>query len=81
LQNREASVTDSVSNKMIELYFGALAMEFGENVKIDDPNAAKGDNPDVMFTFRGQPWAIALKTLHSRAPRTIYDNIKKGADR
>ena len=80
LQNRGSSVIDSVANKMIELYFGALAMECGEDVKVDDPNSAKGNNPDVMLTFRGQRWAIALKTLHSTVPRTIYDNIKKGTD-
>ncbi len=32
-----------------------------------------------MLDFRDQRWALALKTLHSRKPRSIYDNIKKAA--
>ncbi len=33
-----------------------------------------------MLTFRSRRWALALKTLHSRSARTIYDNIKKASD-
>lgn len=80
LQNAASPVTDDAANKVIELYVACLAMRFGSNVKLDHPTSSKGDNPDVMFDFRGQRWAFALKTLHSTKPRTIYDNIKKGAD-
>lgn len=80
LQNASSSITDGDANKVIELYVACLAMTFGTNIALDHPINSKGDNPDVMLDFRGQRWALALKTLHSRKPRTIYDNIKKAAD-
>jgi hypothetical protein len=81
LQNRFSPATDAVANKMVELYFGALAMRVGEDVVLDDPDHSKGDNPDVMLSFRNQRWALAMKTLASaRNPQTIYENIKKGSD-
>lgn len=80
LQNAASPVTDDAANKVIELYVACLAMTFGSNIALDHPVNSKGDNPDVMLDFRGQRWALALKTLHSCKPRTIYDNIKKAAD-
>jgi hypothetical protein len=80
LQNAASTVTDDAANKVIELYVACLAMTFGSKVALDHPVNSKGDNPDVMLGFRGQRWALALKTLHSRKPRTIYDNIKKATD-
>lgn len=80
LQNATSAVTDDAANKVIELYVACLAMTFGSAIALDHPVSSKGDNPDVMLDFRGQRWALALKTLHSRTPRTIYDNIKKAAD-
>lgn len=80
LQNAASPVTDDAANKVIALYIACLAMTFGSNIALDHPVNSKGDNPDVMLGFRSQRWALALKTLHSRKPRTIYDNIKKAAD-
>jgi hypothetical protein len=80
LQNAASPVTDDAANKVIELYVACLAMTFGSNIALDHPVNSKGDNPDVMLDFRGRRWAVALKTLHSRKPRAIYDNIKKAAD-
>lgn len=81
LQNRFSPVTDAVANKMVELYFGAIAMRVGTHVVLDDPDHSKGDNPDVMLTFRKRRWALAMKTLSSaRNPQTIFDNINKGSD-
>jgi hypothetical protein len=80
LQNAASPVTDDAANKVIELYVACLAMTFGSNIALDHPVKSKGDNPDVMLGFRGQRWALALKTLHSSKPRTIYDNIKKATD-
>ena len=80
LQNAASSVIDDAANKVIELYIACLAMTFGTEVALDHPVSSKGDNPDVMLGFRGQRWALALKTLHSAKPRTIYDNIKKATD-
>jgi hypothetical protein len=82
VQNRWSSVLDAVANKMIELYFGALSMQFATDVKLDDPvKSSGGTNPDVMFTYRGKRWALAMKTLHSvENVQTIFDNIRKGCE-
>lgn len=81
IQNTTSSVLDEVSNKMIELYVACLAIKAGfSDVELDHPIRASGDNPDVMFDFRGKRWAIALKTLHSTQPQTVFDNVTKAAD-
>lgn len=80
LQNAKALVTDDAANKVIELYVAALAMSFGSNVALDHPVNSIGDNPDVMLDFRGERWALALKTLHGTKPQTMFDNIKKASD-
>ncbi len=80
LQNAASTVTDDAANKVIELYVACLAMTFGTNIALDHPIKSKGNNPDVMLDFRGERWALALKTLHGRAPRSIYDNIKSATN-
>ncbi len=80
LQNTSSSILDDAANKSVELYIACLVMKQSPNVSVDHPQNAKGDNPDVMFDFRGQRWALALKTLHSAHPQTIFDNIKKASD-
>lgn len=81
LQNTAATVLDEISNKMIELYVACLAIRAGfTNVDVDHPVSSAGTNPDVMFDFRRKRWAIALKTLHSKSPQTVFDNIKKASD-
>lgn len=81
LQNTTATVLDDVANKMIELYVACLAIRAGfTNVDLDHPVSASGTNPDVLFDFRGKRWAIALKTLHSVNPQTIFDNVSKASN-
>lgn len=80
LQNYASTVTDAAANKVIELYVACLTMTFSTNIALDHPINSKGDNPDVMCDFRCQRWGLALKSLHSSNPRTIYDNIKKATD-
>jgi hypothetical protein len=55
-QNAVADARDDISRKMAELYVGCLAIHCGSQVVIDDPQSAKGDNPDVMLTYDGQRW-------------------------
>jgi hypothetical protein len=45
-------------------------MTFDSNIALDHPVNSMGDNPDVMLDFRGQRWALALKTMRSRKPIT-----------
>jgi hypothetical protein len=71
---------------MAELYLGCLAAHAGTDVDLDHPTNAKGDNPDVIFTYpKGIPgeakrWALAIKTTSSRQGQTIFDRIKEGAE-
>ncbi|MBK6544291.1 MAG: hypothetical protein IPG12_03280 [Saprospiraceae bacterium] len=62
----------------MELYVALLCMSFATNIRLDNPNNSKGDNPDIMFEFQNLKWAIACKALHSDNEKTLYDTIEKG---
>jgi len=76
----KSKITDDGNNKLMELYIALLCMRFATNIKLDDPNNSKGDNPDIMFTYRNNEWAIACKALHSAKEKTLYDTIEKGTE-
>lgn len=76
----KSKVTDDGNNKLMELYISLLCMRFATNIELDNPNNSQGDNPDVMFSFRGKRWAIACKALHSAKEKTLYDTIEKGTE-
>ncbi len=76
----KSKITDDGNNKLMELYIALLCMSFATNIRLDDPNNSKGDNPDVMFDFQNQTWAIACKALHSAKEKTLYDTIEKGTE-
>jgi hypothetical protein len=61
-----ADVRDDISRKMAELYVGCLAVHCGDQVVLDHPHRAKGDNPDILLTWEGRRWALAVKTLMSK---------------
>lgn len=79
-QTAKSKIADDGNNKLFELYIGLLCMEIGKNVKLDDPNNSKGDNPDIMFEFNGELWAIACKSLHSKSELTLFDRIEEGVE-
>lgn len=79
---------DDTARKMVELYLGCLAAHVGTGVDLDSPTAAKGDNPDVIFTaspvisnstIPEEKWALAIKTISSKQGQTIFERIKEGA--
>lgn len=76
----KSKVTDEGNNKLFELYIALLCMAFSDNVDLDDPKNSKGDNPDIIFDYKDEKWAIACKALHSNKERTLYDTILKGTD-
>lgn len=76
----QSKITDDGNNKLMELYIALLCMSFALNIRLDHPDNSKGDNPDVMFEFRNQTWAIACKALHSSKEKTLYDTIEKGTE-
>lgn len=87
-QNMPSPYDDDTARKMAELYMGCLAAHVGTEVDLDSPTAAKGDNPDVIFTVTPtvsnipQPpetWALAIKTISTNQGQTIFERIKEGA--
>jgi hypothetical protein len=75
-----SKITDDGNNKLMELYIALLCMSFATNIRLDNPNNSKGDNPDIMFSFRDQEWAIACKALHAAKVKTLFDTIEKGTE-
>ena len=80
VQNARTPVTDQTSNKLFELFVALAAMEHGRDMRIDDPHASKGDNPDVLVTYDGVRWALACKVIHSDRPETLFDRIVEGVN-
>lgn len=48
LQNSRSGVTDQATNKLFELYMGAVALQCGQDLELDDPFQSSGANPDVL---------------------------------
>jgi hypothetical protein len=78
LQNVPTSVSDQSTNKLFELFVAAGVLWCGSNIELDDPAAARGDNPDILITIADARWGVACKTLHSAHRQTIFDNIQNG---
>lgn len=80
MMNPVTNKQDDQTNKFIEAIVGFFAIAYGSNVDLDDPvRSSNGKNPDVIFTFKEQRISIACKTLRSKHPTTIFDNIQSGA--
>ncbi len=80
LQNVPSPGTDQATNKLFELFVGALAVQCGSDVSMDDPFAPKGDNPDVLATLGGRRWGLACKMLHGDSPEGFIQHLQKGLD-
>lgn len=71
---------DDKSNKFIEAIVGFFAVAHGKDVDLDDPvSSSGGENPDAIFTFQGKRVSVACKTLRSKKPATILQNIESAA--
>ena len=80
-QNTKTSSSDSNNNKLFELFIASMCLKLGaNNLDLDSPDCSRGNNPDVMFDYENEKWAIACKALHSNNPISIFDNIKKAFD-
>lgn len=70
---------DSNSNKLYELLIGAICMSFSSFVELETPNTKRGkikkNNPDVLFSFCDEKWAIACKVMHTNNIITFKDEI------
>ena len=80
--NAKSPSTDAAANKNSELYVACLALGAGMiPVELEDPvKSADGINPDVLLNRYCHPWAIAVKTIHSSKPPSIFANIDKGVE-
>ena len=80
VQNRRATVCQEATNKIFELLFALVLLDISNEVILDHPDLAKGDNPDVLATIEGQCWGFACKTIYGASGKTFYDNLKKGVE-
>jgi hypothetical protein len=80
LQNIRSPLSDAVSNKLFELLIAMSVMQFGRDVRLDDPDDAKGDNPDVISLIRGADWGFACKVPHTRQIKSYADNVVRAVE-
>jgi hypothetical protein len=79
-QTTENDPTDDTARKLAELYVACLAVHCGEDIRLDHPTNAKGDNPDILLSYRDISWALAIKTPSSRQGQTLFENIQKAGE-
>jgi hypothetical protein len=80
LQNTRSHSADQATNKLFELFVGAVVMQCGSDVILDHPEASEGSNPDILATLAGSRWGIACKVLHGLHPQGFMDHLEKGID-
>lgn len=80
IQNKRATVCQEATNKIFELLFALVLLDVSDEVILDHPDLARGDNPDVLATIDGQCWGFACKTVYGASAKTFYDNLKKGVE-
>lgn len=80
VQNKRATVCQEATNKIFELLFALVLLDVSNEVILDHPFLAKGDNPDVLATIGGQCWGFSCKTVYGSSGKTFYDNLKKGVE-
>lgn len=80
VQNTRVQLSQEATNKIFELLFALALLDLSDEVVLDHPSSAKGDNPDVLATIDGQCWGFACKTIYGSSGKTFYDNLKKGVD-
>lgn len=80
LQNVVAPRNDPSGDKVFELLIALGALRMGANITVDSPDRSKGDNPDVIATWKGVRWAFACKVPSGDSPITLFENLEKGVD-
>ncbi|MFO0570168.1 MAG: hypothetical protein U0263_31280 [Polyangiaceae bacterium] len=80
LQNVQAPRNDPSGDKVLELLVGLAAVKMGATVTLDDPDNAKGDNPDVLATYANEVWGFACKVPSGDAPATLFERVQDGIE-
>lgn len=75
--DRIAPKVFDASNKLFELFFGLVCSPIASEITMDDPFAAKGDNPDVLAKIDGVDWGFACKVISGTSLLTMYENLEK----
>jgi hypothetical protein len=77
-QNTLVRVCQETTNKIFELLFALALLDLSDDVVLDDPFSAKGDNPDVLAMIDGQCWGFACKTIYGSSGKTFFDRLEEG---
>lgn len=80
VQNKRVRACQEATNKIFELLFALVLLDLSNDVILDHPDLAKGDNPDVLATIDGLCWGFACKTIYGASGKTLFDNVKKGVE-
>jgi hypothetical protein len=80
VQNKRLRACQEATNKIFELLFALVLLDMSDDVVLDHPDLAKGDNPDVLATIDGKCWGFACKTIYGASGKTLFDNLKKGVE-
>lgn len=80
VQNTRVPLSQEVTNKIFEILFALALLDLSDEVVLDHPSSAKGDNPDVLAMIDGRCWGFACKTIYGASGKTFYDNLKKGVE-
>jgi hypothetical protein len=80
VQDKRVRASQEATNKIFELLFALVLLDISDEVRLDHPDLAKGDNPDVLATIDGQCWGFACKTIYGTSGKTFFDNLKKGVE-
>jgi hypothetical protein len=77
-QNMRVPMSYEADNKLFELFVALCCSPFCEDVVLDHPENAKGDNPDVLAVSEGIRWGFACKVLNGASPATMYERLEEG---
>lgn len=77
-QNERIPMSHEASNKLFELFIALCASPFCQEVTLDHPDLARGDNPDVLAKCDGTRWGFACKVLNGSSPLTMYERLEEG---
>jgi len=80
IQNTRSRVCDEAANKIFELLFALVLLDLSDDVVLDPPDGAVGDNPDILAWIDGVRWGFACKTLHASSGKTFFGNLQKGVE-
>lgn len=78
VQNTPVRVCQETTNKIFELLFALALLDLSDEVVLDHPLSAKGDNPDILATIDGQCWGFACKTIYGSSGKTFFDRLEEG---